>query len=54
MGGGDDSPETALMKVTEKTGDSVTVQVMLKDMISQISGASFELTVSGADAAASG
>jgi hypothetical protein len=43
MGGGDDSPEKALIKVTEKTADSVTVQIVLKDMISQISGASFEL-----------
>ena len=43
MGGGDDSPEKALIKVTEKTADTVTVQVVLKDMISQISGASFEL-----------
>jgi hypothetical protein len=41
MGGDDELVETVLLSIKEKTADTVTVQVQLKDMASTIAGANF-------------
>ena len=43
MGGDDDQAETVLLFLKEKTADTVTVQVQLKDMATTIAGANFQL-----------
>ena len=43
MGGDDELVETVLLSIKEKTADTVTVQVQLKDMQSTIAGANFQL-----------
>ena len=43
MGGDDDSVEKVELSIIEKTGDTVTVQVKLKEMQGTVSGANFEL-----------
>ena len=43
MGGDDETEEKVELSLTEKTGDTVTVQVKLKEMQGTVSGANFEL-----------
>ena len=43
MGGDDETEEKVELSLTEKTGDTVTVQVKLKEMKGTVSGANFEL-----------
>jgi hypothetical protein len=43
MGGDDDEVETVVLSIKEKTANTVTVQITLKDMQNTIAGANFQL-----------